>query len=65
VYAIQRLVEVSGDGVGEHYDLDFKKYLKCIAGDWKNMFTEWDKAIYKDVAGDLLIKPGYARDNYW
>jgi hypothetical protein len=51
--------------VGEHYDPDFKKYLKCIAGDWKNMFTERDKPIYKDVAVDLLIKLGYARDNYW
>jgi hypothetical protein len=50
---------------GEDYGLDFKKYRKGIAGDWENVFTERDKAVYKEVAGELLIKLGYARDNDW
>ena len=49
----------------EDYGLDFKKHRKGIAGDWENVFTERDKAVYKEVAGELLIKLGYARDNDW
>jgi hypothetical protein len=38
---------------------------KGIAGDWANHFTERDKRIYKDEAGELLIRLGYERDNDW
>lgn len=38
---------------------------KGIAGDWKNVFTERDKAIFKESAGDLLIKLGYETDESW
>lgn len=38
---------------------------KGIAGDWRNVFTEQDKQIFKEVAGDVLIKLGYERDNNW
>lgn len=35
---------------------------KGIAGDWRNAFTERDRAIYQEVAGDLLAELGYAKD---
>jgi hypothetical protein len=38
---------------------------KGIAGDWRNVFTEKDKAIFKEEAGDLLIELGYERDGNW
>ena len=38
---------------------------KGIAGDWKNVFTGEDKRIFKEVAGDLLIRLGYEKDSNW
>jgi len=38
---------------------------KGIAGDWANVFTGWDKEIYKKIAGDLLVELGYEKDNNW
>lgn len=38
---------------------------KGVAGDWKDVFTERDKRIFKEVAGDVLIKVGYEKDNDW
>ena len=34
-------------------------------GEWKKHFTEEHKKIFKDVAGDLLIKLGYEQDINW
>jgi len=34
-------------------------------GEWKKHFTEEHKRTFKDVAGDLLIKLGYEKDNDW
>jgi hypothetical protein len=34
-------------------------------GEWKKHFTEEHKRIFKDVAGDLLIKLGYEKSNDW
>ena len=34
-------------------------------GGWKEHFTEKHKALFKDVAGDLLIRLGYEEDNNW
>jgi hypothetical protein len=34
-------------------------------GEWKKHFTEEHKKIFKDVAGDLLVKLGYEKDNGW
>ncbi|MBN8579321.1 MAG: sulfotransferase domain-containing protein [Anaerolineae bacterium] len=34
-------------------------------GGWKQHFTEEHKKLFKDVAGDLLVKLGYEKDNYW
>jgi hypothetical protein len=40
-------------------------FRKGIAGDWRNVFTEKDKQIFKEAAGDLLIRLGYEKDNDW
>ena len=34
-------------------------------GDWKKHFTPEHKKIFKDVAGELLIRLGYEKDNDW
>ncbi len=34
-------------------------------GEWKKHFTPEHKRVFKDVAGDLLIKLGYEKDNDW
>lgn len=40
-------------------------FRKGVAGDWKSIFTERDKQVFKDVAGDLLIELGYEKDKDW
>lgn len=40
-------------------------YRKGKSGDWKNYFTEKDKKIFKQIAGDLLVKLGYEKDYDW
>jgi hypothetical protein len=34
-------------------------------GEWKKYFTPEHKKIFKDVAGELLIRLGYENDNNW
>lgn len=34
-------------------------------GGWKEYFTEEHKKLFKDVAGDLLVKLGYEKSNDW
>jgi hypothetical protein len=34
-------------------------------GEWKKYFTDEHKKIFKNLAGDLLIKFGYEKDNNW
>lgn len=34
-------------------------------GEWRKHFTEEHKKTFKDVAGDLLIRLGYEKDNNW
>lgn len=38
---------------------------KGQAGNWSRLFTERDKSIFKEVAGDMLVKWGYERDLNW
>lgn len=40
-------------------------FRKGIAGDWKNYFTERDKQIFKEEAGDLLVNLGYEEGYDW
>jgi len=34
-------------------------FRKGVAGDWRSVFTERDREIYKDLAGDQLVEMGY------
>jgi hypothetical protein len=34
-------------------------------GEWKKYFTDEHKKIFKEVAGDLLVKLGYEKNNDW
>jgi hypothetical protein len=34
-------------------------------GEWKKHFTKAHKKIFKEVAGDLLVKLGYEKNNEW
>lgn len=38
---------------------------KGIAGDWKNYFSDDDKALFKRVAGHMLVELGYEKDLRW
>jgi hypothetical protein len=38
---------------------------KGQAGNWQRLFTEKDKALFKEVAGDVLVKWGYEKDLNW
>lgn len=40
-------------------------YRKGIAGDWKNHFNDEDKRVFKELAGDMLIRLGYEKDLAW
>ncbi|MBE7433723.1 MAG: sulfotransferase [Anaerolineales bacterium] len=38
---------------------------KGQAGNWQRLFTSRDKALYKELAGDALVKWGYEKDLGW
>lgn len=40
-------------------------YRKGAIGDWKNYFTDHHKHVFKELAGNLLIKLGYEQDMSW
>jgi hypothetical protein len=40
-------------------------YRKGVAGDWRNVFTEKDKSVFKEAAGEALINLGYEKDRDW
>jgi len=35
------------------------------AGKWRDYFSEEHKQLFKDIAGDLLIRLGYEENNDW
>jgi hypothetical protein len=40
-------------------------YRKGVAGDWRTHFTEEDRRVFKEEAGELLIRLGYEDDLDW
>jgi hypothetical protein len=36
-------------------------FRKGVAGDWRSVFTDRDRELYEEIAGDQLIKMGYGR----
>jgi Sulfotransferase domain len=43
----------------------FSFYRRGVAGDWRNVFTEEDRRVFKEAAGEVLIQLGYERDDDW
>ncbi len=35
------------------------------SGEWRKYFTEPHKEMFKDIAGDLLVRLGYEKSNNW
>jgi hypothetical protein len=45
---------------------DIASFLpKGQAGNWQRLFTGRDKAVFKEVAGEMLIKWNYENDLKW
>ncbi len=45
---------------------DIASFLtKGQVGNWRTLFTASDKALFKQVAGDVLIQWGYEQDANW
>ncbi len=45
---------------------DIASFLpKGQAGNWQRLFTEGDKSLFKEVAGEMLIKWNYEKDTNW
>lgn len=40
-------------------------YRKGVAGDWKNHFSPEDKAVFKKIGGEMLVRLGYEEDLSW
>ena len=40
-------------------------FRKGVAGDWSNVFTAGDRRIFKEEAGETLIKLGYEESKDW
>ncbi len=38
---------------------------KGQAGNWQKLFSAKDKSVFKEVAGELLMKWKYEKDNHW
>lgn len=55
--------QVSQRKRGEEDSASF--FRKGVAGDWKNVFNERDRRVFKEVAGDLLIELEYEQDDDW
>ncbi len=45
---------------------DIASFLpKGHAGNWQRLFTAHDKSVFKEVAGEMLVKWGYEKDLNW
>lgn len=40
-------------------------HRKGIAGDWRNVFTETDRHVFRRHAGNLLVRLGYETNDEW
>jgi hypothetical protein len=40
-------------------------FRKGQPGNWSEYFTEANKTLMKEVAGDLLVRLGYEKDKDW
>lgn len=42
-----------------------KTFRSGKTGEWAKYFTDEHKSLFKEVAGDLLVRLGYEKDNNW
>jgi hypothetical protein len=42
-----------------------KTFRSGKTGEWSKYFKDEHKALFKDVAGDLLVRLGYEQNNDW
>lgn len=63
VVEANRFEKVSGRDRGREASGEFMR--KGVAGDWRETFTERDRRIFKEEAGDLLVELGYEKDLDW
>jgi hypothetical protein len=66
-YYSKTIEKPSSESAGDHTayrNWQINQPLMDCRGRWKE-FSEEDKQIVKDVAGDMLIEYGYARDKNW
>lgn len=40
-------------------------FRKGVAGEWENVFTGSDRRVFKEEAGELLVRLGYEKDQGW
>ena len=40
-------------------------FRKGVVGDWRNVFSERDRRIFKETAGETLVRLGYEADKNW
>ena len=59
---IREVVQKMGDGHNAEKSSTFRK---GIPGDWRNNFSEKHIALFKEVAGQMLIDLGYEHDLKW
>ena len=63
VVEANRFEKLTGRSRGQESSGSFMR--KGISGDWREVFTERDKKIFKEEAGDLLVELGYEKDLGW
>ncbi len=42
-----------------------RTFRSGMAGGWREHFTDEHKQLFKDVAGDLLVRLAYEKNNDW
>ena len=60
-----RALAVAGEGRERGQEDAGSFFRKGVAGDWRAAFTDRDKRIFKEEAGDLLVALGYEKDTGW
>jgi hypothetical protein len=66
----KKIVEEMGSNPDEEWQSkrneDIASFLpKGQAGNWRRLFTAQDKAVFKEITGDLLVKWGYEHGIDW
>lgn len=63
VVEANRFEKLTGRTRGQESSGSFMR--KGVSGDWREVFTERDKRIFKEEAGELLVDLGYEKDLNW